>query len=114
MKNLLLITGSILLLCILITSFYAPPVPEAAEQSEPQAEIRELSEQEQPSSSAKHYYLAEYDKKIAAFEQGQEKPIYISDVYVSTLPKADIALMKKGIPADSEKELKRLIEDYCS
>ena len=60
------------------------------------------------------YLLKEYDKRIAVFERDKETPLYVSEVYVSELPKADRRLLQNGIPAQSKKELTRLIEDYCS
>ncbi len=60
------------------------------------------------------YTLKEYNKRLAVYEDGKSEPIYISGVFVSELPKADRDLIKNGIPAHSEKELRRLLEDYCS
>ncbi len=118
MKNLLIVTGSILMVCLMITSAYSSRKPEAA--SEKKAEIQEMSVQEVSRDTVsepepeKKYLLSEYEKKIAVFETGKEKPIYVSEVYVSTLPPADRELLKKGISAEDEKSLKRLIQDYCS
>lgn len=117
MKNLLLVTGSILMICLIITSSYSGKKPEAAGDK---AKIQEISSVVQERSTEavpsdkKKYRLSEYEKRIAAFENGSEKPFYISDVYVSTLPPADRELLKKGIEAEDEKALKRLIQDYCS
>ena len=55
-----------------------------------------------------------YEKKVAAFENGKDYPIYISDVYVSMLSQTDRELLEKGIYASDRKALNRLIEDYCS
>lgn len=117
MKHLLIITGSILLICIIITSIYSPQNPEAvSEEKQPLQEssvVSEVSTQKEQ-SAVKNYKVAEYEKKVAVFENGKSEPIYISDVYVSNLPPADRELLKKGIYAEDEKALKRLIEDYCS
>ena len=116
MKNLIIITGSILFIYILLTSYALPPKAEAEEHTE-QASITELSESvsiPEPSVTAPVYVLKEYEGKVAAFNIEQSKPVYISDTNVSELPQADRNLLKKGITTTDQKELKRLIEDYCS
>ncbi len=116
MKTLIAVTGSILFICILITSAVLPsssgaeiqkdtPVP-----SEMSAEVQQSSEP----SVVTEYTMKEYDNRIAVFENGNEEPIYISNTCVSDLPQADITQLRKGITVSDEKQLKRLIEDYCS
>ena len=112
MKNLLAITGIILFICIIITSSYRSDNANAApEQPILESQISQASNSEK---SAAGYFLSVYEKKVAAFEAGNDIPFYISDVYVNTLPAADIKSLKKGIHVDDKKALKRLIEDYCS
>lgn len=116
MKYLLMVTGSILLICIVITAVYTPQAPDAAvkEESYIVSPLPSVQNSSVPDTSSAPYRLSVYQKKVAAFQNGKTEPIYISDVYVNSLPSADIALLEKGINADSMKALKRLIEDYCS
>lgn len=112
MKNLLAVTGIILLVCIVITSTYSSDNANAApEQLSSEPQISQISSEQ---SDVSYYVLSVYEKKVAAFENGKNIPFYISDVYVNTLPTADIELLEKGIYVNDKKALKRLIEDYCS
>ena len=75
------------------------------------------SAQEEQSASAvitPTYLMKSYGGKLAVFQQEQETPLLIFDVYVSTLPEYDQRLLQKGIPAKGEEHLTRLIEDYIS
>ena len=112
MKNLLAITGIILFICIIITSSYRSDNANAApEQPILESQISQVSDNKKASTD---YFLSVYEKKVAAFETGKDVPFYISDVYINTLPAADIELLEKGIYVKDKKALKRLIEDYCS
>ncbi len=112
MKKILIITGCAALLSILITSY----IPAHSIKSDiPPAQLPEtitLSES-QPVQDAP-YLLKEYDRRIAVFSPEKETPVFVSEVYVNELPKADRRLLKEGIPVRSKKELDRLLEDYCS
>ena len=110
-KGLMTITGIILMICVIVTAAYTPK--SAAMPSEQPPEVRELSVAES-TLQEEMYKLSVYEEKVAAFEKGKDYPLYISDVYVSTLPKADRELLEKGIAASDRKTLNRLIEDYCS
>ncbi len=117
MKNLMMMTGGILLLCILITSRTASP--ESAALTEPDENsgtvVSSLSSDAPERSAAEEiYWLREFEKKLAVFPAGSDKPSYISEVYVSTLPKADRKKLAEGIEVSGQKELNRLLEDYCS
>ena len=112
MKSLMTVTGIILLICVMITGLYAPKSTAAPSEK---SFLSEISAEEQPSTANEDKYrLSVYENKVAAFENGKDHPIYISDVYLSTLPETDRELLKKGIYAPDRKALNRLIEDYCS
>ena len=111
MKSLMTVTGIILMICVVVTAAYTPK--SAAVPSEQPPAIQEMSSGESEVSE-EPYKLSVYEKRVAAFERGKEYPLYISDVYVSTLPKADRELLEKGIAASDRKTLNRLIEEYCS
>ncbi len=128
MKNLIIITGSILFICLFITSVILPSAANADAQNISDAPDISSSapletSKEKPSENSKAYesntqnitfILKDYNNFISVFQSGKEKPIYISDTCVSDLPQADIDRLKKGIAVSDKKELKRLIEDYCS
>lgn len=60
------------------------------------------------------YTIGVYQEKIAVFTQGDNLPIEIFDVYVSTLPVLDQKELLKGIKVRGKLELKQRIEDYTS
>ena len=118
MKKLLIITGTILLLCIIITSqtntaeIKADPLitENISEQTSHVA-----SQDNQPENSNENFYiLKEYNDYVAVFHGNEEKPLYVSKTLVKDLPKADKLLLKCGIRANDKKALTRLVEDYCS
>lgn len=111
MKSLMTVTGIILLICIMITGLYAPKGTAARSEK---SFFSEISAEQQSSTEEKKYRLSVYEKKVAAFENGKDYPMYISDVYVSMLSQTDRELLEKGIYASDRKALNRLIEDYCS
>ena len=61
-----------------------------------------------------YYTMSEYKGKIAVFKNGENVPIDIYDVYVSTLPQHDRTLLEEGIRIETPEELQRIIEDYTS
>ncbi len=109
MKKLLIVTGFMALICILITSNSSSfgKTPETV-MSSPADESLPSGENEAD------YIIKAYNRRLAVFEQGQDEPVFISNVYISELPDADRELIKTGICAHSKKELNRLLEDYCS
>ena len=60
------------------------------------------------------YIVREYDGMVAVFYNGQDKPVRVTDRYISALPQQDINDLKKGIPVDNEENLRKLLEDLCS
>lgn len=72
------------------------------------------SDAEKIDPTEKYYIVKDFYGKIAVFESGGSEPIEITDALTSYLPEYDRQQLKNGVRADSEKELKRLLEDYCS
>ena len=118
MKKLLMITGTLLLLCIIITSqtnntaISADPLitEDISQEASFDTSHKEMSE----NSSEDFYVLKEYNNYVAVFHNNDERPLYVSNTLVKVLPQADRELLKHGIYADNKKALARLIEDYCS
>ena len=79
MKNLLAVTGIILLVCIVITSTYSSDNANAApEQLSSEPQISQISSEQ---SDVSYYVLSVYEKKVAAFENGKNIPFYIRIYY---------------------------------
>ena len=58
------------------------------------------------------FVLKTYEGKIALFRENSEKPYQILDIEVYLLPDADRELLEQGILAESEEELKKILEDW--
>ncbi|BCI59847.1 BofC C-terminal domain-containing protein [Solibaculum mannosilyticum] len=72
------------------------------------------STQASPSSSAVTggWVMRDYQGKIAVFQDGNDDPTQVLDIYVNSLPEHDQDLLESGIRIDDQKELQQLIEDY--
>lgn len=81
-------------------SYYTPKP--AASQESPAAQ----AEQDGP------YRVALYEGKIGVFQLGAAEPFLTADVDVYLLPEEDIALLRKGLTAQSLTEVKSILEDY--
>ena len=91
--------GKILSICFILTAvlmlcYIVKPNEKAA--VTPQSAVSEVR-------SEKSYVLKEYKGKLAVFKEN-------SDI----LPESDRELLKNGITAKSDSELKKLIADYTS
>ncbi len=64
-------------------------------------------------NSVFRYVLKDYQGQIALFSQEKEKPIEVYDIYTSSLPTEDAAVIKKGILV-TESELVAILEQYTS
>jgi len=62
----------------------------------------------------KTYVVKEYDGVVAVFEPGSEKPLKVTERYVSALPQPDRDKLSAGIKVSSREELRKLLEDLCS
>lgn len=75
--------------------------------NEPQTAVTEESVQ-----SEMTYTLREYDGKIGIFRDGNNLPDRVLDVYLITLPAADVSRLQEGINASDKAEMQALIEDF--
>ncbi len=87
------------------------------------ASLREISKSKQtplPNSAVSavkqeyKYIVREYNGKLAVFEFGENKPFRITDLDVALLPQSDQRVLAGGIRVADNKELIRVLEDYCS
>lgn len=58
------------------------------------------------------YTLKDYNGQIALFKNNDEKPTEIYNIFINSLPKADIENIKNGITVETKEELNKLLEDY--
>ncbi|NMB30736.1 MAG: hypothetical protein GX988_04770 [Clostridiales bacterium] len=65
-------------------------------------------------TTAPFYIIKEYNGRIAVFISNQQEPMREYDTYVNTLPDKDKELLKNGIVAMNDEELRDRIEDYTS
>ncbi len=65
-------------------------------------------------SVSDEYIVKELHGKVAVFRNGEEAPIEITDTDIESLPDFDKQQLGIGVYAANERELKRLLEDYCS
>ncbi len=115
MKRLVSITGSFMLICIIITSVILPSLPRAgAADSDIDVNIESVVQDSGEASEDEYFLIKNYKGKVAVFEGSSERPFFISDVSVNNLPKNDREILKDGIRASTKREINRLIEDYCS
>ncbi len=102
MKRLILITGIVLISCVLAQGFVPasenPPSNRAYEQTE----------------SVGGYVLRDVGGRLTVFRGSEKEPYMITDTYTSALPRADRLRLARGIEVESEAALRRTLEDYCS
>ena len=78
------------------------------------ADATQQFSQTQVTTAAPFYIIKEYKGRIAVFISNQQEPMREYDTYVSTLPDEDKELLKNGIVAMNDEELRERIEDYTS
>lgn len=60
------------------------------------------------------YIVKDFNGNIAVYESNSDKPFKVTDVPISSMPKADQEMLKSGIMVKGESELQSLLEDLCS
>ena len=96
MKKLIIITLSIISLCIAVNF----------------AVLTAKSDERQPLNANRTYIMKNYEGKIACFEEDSTSPFMITEVYVINLPPLDRAMLEDGIEIVGAKNLSRVLEDY--
>ena len=102
MKKLILIAGIIVMIYLALNLIVSPqadaPVAASASAQATQAE--------------NGFRIGVADDRVAVFHDGV---LYLkTETLTSSLPKSDRAKIEEGIHVDSVKELKKLLQDYCS
>ena len=102
MKKLLAVTGAILISYVILTSAVAN---EAAAPSAGEADNVAVEADD-------GYTVADHEGRVAVYRAGR---LYrLTDTPTASLPKSDRLKLERGIRVDSDKELKSILEDYCS
>ena len=60
------------------------------------------------------YTFSQYQGQLAFFERGFAMPVEIYDVYLEMLPVEEQQRVINGIPAQTDEEIQKIIEDYTS
>lgn len=99
------------------TSYYSPKP--SASQENGEAGASSFFETEKPTKPKKSsavksesYLITIYNGKIGVYKDNEGKPFITADIDVYLLPDEDIAILRKGLKADSFSEVKRILEDY--
>ena len=119
MKRLIAITGTLLIALIISGSVHSGQEINAKEGQEKEGQASFESEpdkcDDRITDEERYYYLREYRQRLAVYEEENTEPLYVTDIHLSSLPKADQqAIMDFGIRAKGKKALNRMLEDFCS
>ena len=99
MKRLIVITGVILVVYLVLVTVVTQEADAPAAVGVQQA-------------TESGYRIGASEGRVAVFRDGN---LYLrTDTTLSSLPKSDRNRLEQGINVDSLKELKSLLEDYCS
>ena len=96
MKKLIIITLSIISLCMVINF----------------AVLTAKSDEHQPLNANRTYIIKNYEGKVACFEEDSTSPFIITEIYVINLPPLDREMLEDGIEVVGAKKLSRVLEDY--
>ena len=96
MKKLLIITLSIISVCMIINFTI----------------LTAKSDEHQPINANRTYIIKNYEGKVACFEKDNTSPFIITDVYVINLPPLDREMLENGIETVGSRNLSRILEDY--
>lgn len=65
-------------------------------------------------SAAPKYVFSQYEGRLALYERGYAMPVEIYDVYLRNFPQDEQERITAGIPAETDEEIQKIIEDYTS
>ncbi|MDP4119883.1 MAG: BofC C-terminal domain-containing protein [Bacillota bacterium] len=121
MKKLFTVTGIIIVLCLVVSAGIMPVLQNVRAVDEKRnTQISTVTGRNVSSSGnsalqqAISYIVKDYNGKIAVFEEGQTEPFKVTNVPTNSLPKVDQNALKKGIKVKGQKELIKILQDYCS
>ena len=105
MKKLIAITGIILIGCVCIGAAFAP-------KDNPVQSTSASPESTEKTDSG--YIIRAENGKIAVYRKNASEPLYTTDALVASLPRSDIDRLSSGIEVENERELRLVLQDYCS
>ena len=102
MKKLILIAGIVVMVYLALNLILLP-----------QADAPAFADVSSDSTQAEQgFRIGEADDRVAVFRDGV---LYLkTETLLSSLPKSDRVRIEEGVRVSSVKELKQLLEDYCS
>lgn len=105
MKKLVLLTGIVLIACVCMEHFAAPPSPAA---------YPSAAASPSPEAADAGYIIRDSNGKIAVFAAGNDHPLFTTETRTESLPRADAKRLREGVRAPDRQALRRILEDYCS
>lgn len=108
LKKLVTITGTVLIACLMVSTFFAPQSSAAAV---PAAEVQSDNAD---SEVYEVYVIKALDNRVVVYRKGESVPFMRTDTLCSSLPKGDVVYLEKGIEVSGREGLRRALEDYCS
>lgn len=106
MKRLVGFTGAVLMICLAVGVFFAPP-------SSAESTIATKSEIV-ATSAAEVFIIKVEDNRIVVYKKGGSEPYLVTDTSVSSLPKGDVVYLENGIEIEGKDALRKALQDYCS
>lgn len=112
MKRMILITG-----IVIYSLFAVAMIIDSGEKEEAAAHFinETYASQAVTQTEEKNLYVVKIvDNRVAVTDADSGRVIQKTDTLASILPKGDRKLLLKGIKVNSDKQLRLLLEDYCS
>ena len=103
-KKLILITGIILISCVVISSAFEANV----QVSETVYQVPEVT------NVQKTFVMSSENGRLVVYRKGEQEPFMTTDTFTYSLPKTDKRQLEEGIEIQGEEELRKTLEDYCS
>ncbi len=97
MKKLIIALSTIFCAILIIVSIYTLP---------PKEKTNNIS------ADSCNYIISDYGGKVAVFEENNQSPVVVYEIYTHLLPENDIELLRKGIKVSSLSQLQSRLEDF--
>lgn len=109
MKNIIIVTGAILISSVIITSYLTPGTFGAASDENTVSSPSGSSLSGEPG-----YIISSFSGRVALYRKRDGSVLFSTDTLVSDLPDADRDALRKGIDAADMKEADRIIRELSS
>ena len=103
MKKLVAITGLVLITCVCVG---------AAAQTE--TAPSETAAVAVGTTVPQGYIIRDSGGRVAVFKSGGSAPVIVTKTRTDDLPRSDARIIREGIEVQDERQLKRVLEDFCS